>query len=63
MANNENRNTQQSQNKNPGNFAKHQQKASQAGQKGGEHSQGRSESMSGNKNQNSGQGGRTDQNH
>jgi len=62
MANNENRNTQQNQNKNPGNFANNPQKASGAGRKGGEHAHGSQESMSGNKNQNTNQGGRSDQN-
>jgi general stress protein YciG len=59
--NNQNK-PQQQQNKNPGNFANDPQKAAEAGRKGGEHSQGRSENMSGNRNQNSGQGGRADQN-
>lgn len=62
MANNESRNTQQHQNKNPGNFANNPQKASEAGRKGGEHSQNRSQNASSHKEQNSGQGGRTDQN-
>jgi general stress protein YciG len=53
---------QQNQNKNSGNFANDSQKASEAGRKGGEHSQGRSQDISRNKNQNSSQGGRTDQN-
>jgi general stress protein YciG len=62
MTNNENRKPQQQQNKNSGNFTNDPQKAAEAGRKGGEHSQGGSETMSGNRNQNSSQGRRADQN-
>ena len=62
MANNDNKNTQQHQNKNPGNFANDPQKASQAGKKGGEHSQGHSQNMSGNRHRDSSQSGKADQN-
>ncbi|HVT26231.1 MAG TPA: KGG domain-containing protein [Rhizomicrobium sp.] len=61
MANNDNRNAQQQQNKNPGNFANDPQKASEAGRKGGEHSQGHSQSTSGNRQRDSNQGGKADQ--
>jgi general stress protein YciG len=62
MANNDNKDTQQHQNKNPGNFANDLQKASPAGRKGGEHSQGRSQNMSDDRQRDSSQSGRADQN-
>ncbi|HEY4125815.1 MAG TPA: KGG domain-containing protein [Rhizomicrobium sp.] len=62
MANDENRNgTQKTQNKNQGNFANDPQKTSEAGKKGGQHSQcgGSAENAGGNRNQ---PGSRNDQN-
>ncbi len=58
MANNENRNQPQQQNKSAGNFANNPQKASEAGRKGGEHSHGSPQNA--NRNQDD-KGGKNDQ--